>query len=217
MPDITTRQLSDKVIGRLTLYRRALREIDPTEQGTIFSHDLAKRVGVSSAQLRRDLMPVGYEGSPNRGYDVQKLLASLSGFLDGARDRNCLVVGVGNLGKALMAYFTTRNPNVRIVGAIEADPKLIGRIINGCRIYGLDELEAVVLQAEVTVAALAVPREAAQDVANRLVHAGVKGLLNFAPVHLDLPGGAYVENVDLTRSLEVVACFANQYSEEGRR
>ena len=203
------RRPGQKVIGRLTLYRRELREL-LGGQAAVFSHDLAERVGVSAAQLRRDIMHVGYSGRPNRGYEVPKLLESLTSYLDADTLRRCALVGVGNLGRALLAYFSTRDANVKLVAAFERDPKVVGRTLHGCPILPDEDLEDAIGELMITMAVLAVPREDAKALAHRLVAAGVTGILNFSPANLGLTDRIYVENVDLTRALEVVGSFCGR-------
>lgn len=201
--------MRERSIGRLTVYRRALLELEE-QQTHVFSHQLAKLTGVTPAQLRRDLMPVGYEGSPNRGYEVTGLLASLSAYLDGPGSHNVALIGVGNLGRALLTYFTARTPNLTVVAAFDTDVDKVDRIVSGCRVHHLDRLEAICAEAEIHVGILAVPKDHAQEVARRMIQADFTGILNFAPLPLELPPHIYVENVDLTMSLEKVNCFAQQ-------
>lgn len=201
--------MRERAIGRLTLYRRTLRELDE-KMTHIFSHQLAKMVGVSAAQLRRDLMPIGYEGSPNRGYEVSGLLASLSQHLDGPGSHTVALIGVGNLGRALLPYFTARNPHLRVIAAFDTDPQKIDRIICGCRVYTLERLEEIIAAEHIKVAIIAVPRDTAIDCAQRAAEAGVTGLLNFAPIPLEVPRHVFVEHVDLTMALEKVNHFAQR-------
>jgi redox-sensing transcriptional repressor len=199
---------SERTIGRLTLYRRILNDLAREGETSLHSHQLASHAGVSAAQVRRDLMATGYAGSPNRGYDVQKLLESLRNFLDKPGGQGMALVGIGNLGRALLSYFIGRRPHLSIVAAFDTDPAKTGRVIHGCRCYPIDQLETVVGDEGIEAAVIAVPVEQAQPVAERLVRCGVRGLLNFAPVALHLPPDVYVENIDVTMSLEKVAYFS---------
>jgi redox-sensing transcriptional repressor len=164
--------------------------------------------GVSAAQVRRDLMVVGYEGSPKRGYETAKLLGGIRNTLDEPGGQKMAVVGVGNLGRALLAYFTGRRPGLAMAAAFDKDPGRIGRVIHGCHCHHMDDLERVVEEEGIHVAVLAVPAVAAQKVADKLVRCGIRGILNFAPVPVHVPPTVYIENIDLTMSLEKVAFFA---------
>ncbi|MCD4824923.1 MAG: redox-sensing transcriptional repressor Rex [Phycisphaerae bacterium] len=200
----------ERTVGRLTLYRRLLNEQVAGGVENLRSHQLAARAGVTAVQVRRDLMQIGYDGSPKRGYDVKKLLESLRHFLDEPGGQRVALLGVGNLGRALLSYFIGRRPHLSIVAAFDTDPQLSGRVIYGCRCHPLDELEDVLKAQDITVAIVAVPAVAAQELADRLVQNGVKGILNFAPIPLAVPSEIFVENIDLTMSLEKVAYFSRE-------
>jgi len=155
-------------------------------------------------------MVVGYEGTPRRGYGVAQLISALTSFLDEPGGQPVALVGIGNIGRSLLAYFVGRRPNLSIKAAFDVDPQKIGRVINGCRSFDLSELDREIEAQGIRVAILAVPASEAEQVARRLVDAGVVGILNFAPVALHTPPGIYVENVDVTMSLEKVAFFSRR-------
>ena len=194
-----------KTIGRLTLYRRILNDLFAKGIEDIRSHQLAAKAGITAAQVRRDLMQIGYEGSPKRGYDVQKLLESLRKFLDEPGGQRLALLGVGNLGRALLSYFIGRRPHLSIVAAFDVNPQLSGRVIHGCRCYPMDELESVLRAERITVAILAVPVAAAQEMAEKLVACGVKGILNFAPINLKVPEDVYLRNENMSMELEYLS------------
>jgi len=217
MPDDRTPNLklptaSDRTIGRLSLYRRMLNIVKAEGRPYVYSHQIAALCGVTPAQVRRDLMSIGYSGSPNRGYDTSELLWSIEDFLYDPKGQNVALVGVGNLGRAILAYFTGRRPRLSVVAAFDNDPAKHSRVILGCRCYPLDQIEPVVRAQEIRVGILTVPASAAQLVAERLVEAGVCGLLNFAPMALRLPLHVHVEDIDLAMSLEKVAFFSRRRS-----
>ena len=199
---------SDKTIGRLSLYRRLLMGLDADGVRNVYSHQIASLTGGTAAQVRRDVMAIGYTGSPTKGYDVAELIRSIDHFLDDPDGVKVALVGVGNLGRALLAYFSARSRNLSIVAAFDTDPYKAGRVIHGCRCYSLEEMAAIVQEEGILVGIVAVPAEAAQAAADRLIRAGVQGILNFAPIPLRLPSNIYVEDIDLTMSLEKVAYFA---------
>jgi redox-sensing transcriptional repressor len=201
---------SDRTIARLSHYRRMVGIVVSQGRSSVYSHDIANWAGVTPAQVRRDLMSIGYEGSPKRGYDSRKLLTSIESFLYEPDGQNVALVGVGNLGRAILAYFACRRRLLRIVAAFDRDAAKVSRTVHGCRCYRLARLREVVRRKRIDVGIVSVPASAAQDIADRLVEAGATGILNFAPVSLRLPPYVYVGNIDLAMALEKVAFFSRQ-------
>jgi len=202
--------VSERTIGRLSLYRRLLRTLEADGVRHVFSHQLAGMAGCTGAQLRRDLMEVGYSGSPARGYEVSRLADSIGEFLDLPGGQGVVLVGVGNLGKALLSYFGSRRPSLQVVAAFDNDPYKVNRVIHGCRCFPLESMPDVLVGQPMAVAIIAVPAAGAQGVADLLTQAGIRGILNFAPVRIRVPPGVYVEDIDMTIALEKVAYFARQ-------
>jgi len=200
----------ERTIERLSLYRSILSRLAREGVASIYSHELGALAGGTPSQVRRDLMVTGYTGSPKRGYDVRELIGSIGQFLDSSGGESAALVGVGNLGRALMAFFAGRRPQLSIEAAFDTDPYKVNRVIHGCRCYPMEELVEVVREKGIRVAVLTVPASEAQGVAERVVRAGVRGLLNFVPVRLRVPAGVFVEDVDVTMSLEKVAYFSRQ-------
>ncbi len=200
--------ISDKTVGRLSLYRRLLTRLLEKGEEQIFSHRIATLSGASAAQVRRDLMVVGYQGTPSRGYDVKELCRCIEEFLHHPGGQRVALVGLGNLGRAIVSFFGRFRPSLQIVASFDTDPSKTGRVIHGCHCYALEEIEEVVRELRVTIGILTVPPTAAQAAATALVEAGVGGILNFAPISLQVPEHVYVEDIDLTMSLEKTAYFA---------
>lgn len=203
---------SYETIGRLSRYRRLLAQRVESGGESIYSHELAMVAGVSAAQVRRDLMSVGATGSSTSGYDIARLIGCLGAELDDSEGRRAAVVGVGNLGRAMLTYFQGRRPKLSIVAAFDSEPYKVGRVICGCRCYGMDELAKVVAEQKITVGIVAVPSAAAQSVASDLEDAGVRGILNFAPVALRVGPETFSEDIDMTMALERVAYFSGRNS-----
>jgi len=199
--------VSEKTIGRLSLYRRLLAGLLAENRQNIYSHELASLAGGTAPQVRRDLMAIGYSGSPAKGYEVADLAESINGFMDNPDGTRGVIVGAGNLGRAIMAYFEGRRPKLEIVAAFDNDPKKIGSEICNCPCYDIANLKTVVGEMNICLGVITVPVDTAQEVGDKLVNAGVTGILNFAPIRLHLPPGVYVEDVDLTTSMEKVAYF----------
>ena len=203
---------SHLVVNRLSLYRQRLeRALEQGDVGShVFSHQLAGLAGESAALVRRDIMAIGFSGSPKRGYNVADLISAIGDFIDASEVQNVALVGVGNIGRALLAYFTHRRPKLSIVAAFDVNPDLTSRVMMGCRIYPVHEMESVVMREGISIGILSVPAGEAQAVADRLVHAGVTGILNFAPASLRVPENVYLEDIDMTMALETVAFFSRR-------
>jgi redox-sensing transcriptional repressor len=202
--------ISDKTIGRLSLYRRLLYRFTAEGRTNVYSHQIAAMSGATPAQVRRDLMVIGYSGSPNRGYRIDDLISSIGEFLDDPSGQNVTLVGVGNLGRAILAYFAGRRPKLAIVAAFDIVPDKVNRTIHGCHCYPMEEFPAIAKRENITVGILTVPADVAQSAAQMLAESGVRGILNFAPVVLTLPPTVYVQDVDMVMTLERVAYFARK-------
>jgi redox-sensing transcriptional repressor len=200
----------ERTVGRLTQYRRILNELVTEGIECIHSHQLALRAGATAAQVRRDLMVIGAAGSPKKGYRCISLLQNLAAFLDPPSGQKVALVGLGNLGLALLSYFRGRRPGLEIVAAFDTDPEKVNAVANDCPCHQMTELDAVIQKEQIRVAILAVPASAAQHVGDRLSLAGIRGIVNFAPTALHLPPTVFVENIDVTMSLEKVAFFASK-------
>jgi redox-sensing transcriptional repressor len=205
-------KLSDKVVGRLSLYRRLLSNLSRSGTKYVFSHELAVVAGSTAAQVRRDVMVVGHNGSPTKGYDVHELARSIGELIDGDQSQSVALVGVGNLGRALLPFFAGQRPNLSVVAAFDSDLEKVNRVTYGCRCYPMEEAARVIEEKSIRTVILAVPAGAAQQVVDTVVGAGVRGILNFAPARLRVPACVYVEDIDMTTSLEKVAFFARRRS-----
>lgn len=201
---------SGKTVERISMYRRLLQAAKLAGQVGIYSHNLAEMVGGTAAQVRRDLMEIGCVGNSKKGYDIDQLTDAIGRFLDNPEVEKVALVGVGNLGRALLQFFASHHPKIKIVAAFEMDPLKAGRVINGCRCYEVDEMDAIIRKMDIRVAILAVPSSAAQSTARMLEKAGVRGILNFVPEPLRLHPDITVENMDMTMALEKVAYFARR-------
>jgi redox-sensing transcriptional repressor len=196
-------------LGRLSLYRRLLLEQLAGGARQVYSHQLAGLAVSTAAQVRRDLMTIGFTGSPRKGYAIQELVEAINAVLARSLDTSVALVGVGNLGRAVLAYYGNRQP-IRFAAAFDRAPEKTGRMLHGCRCYPVDQMAQVMAREGIHVGVIAVPASEAQAVADQLILAGVKGILNFAPVRLRVPAGLYVENVDLMMALDKVAYYAHE-------
>ena len=204
------KKISDKVIGRLTRYRALLTDHFPREKKTIFSHELGSLMRLTPSQVRRDLMCLGCYGLPRHGYEIDELVKHIGIILDAGGEQHVALVGVGNLGRALITFFEGRRSTLRITAAFDADPVKAERLFNGVPCHPIERLDEVVAAEGIRVAIVCVPGAVAQETADRLVRAQVKGILNFAPVPLRVPAGVFLEELDVTSSLEKVAYFTTR-------
>jgi redox-sensing transcriptional repressor len=200
---------SEKIISRLSLYRRLLIRLENPDQN-IYSHNIARLAGVSAAQVRRDLMVTGYAGSPNRGYDVEKLITAIGSVIDAPAEQPAALVGTGHLGRAILNHFFRRESNLKIIAAFDSDPQCQGEEYSHCTCFGMDDLEDQIEKMGINLAIMAIPPVSAQEVASRLVRAGIRGIVNFAPIYLDVPEDVYVIDIDITTSIETAAYFARK-------
>ncbi|MGB9691344.1 MAG: redox-sensing transcriptional repressor Rex [Candidatus Sumerlaeaceae bacterium] len=200
-------QIPKKVIKRLSLYLRVLRNMEMNGIPRVSSQALAESLGFTSAQVRKDLAYFGQFGVPGVGYIVSDLLRNLEHILGTDREVRVAIVGAGNLGSALMSYGGFARHGVRIVMAFDTDIHKIGTERGGVWIFSMDSLEERLQAAEIDIVILTVPAEVAQDVAERVVAAGISGILNFVPVHLRVPAHVRVQYVDLAIEIETLSYY----------
>jgi redox-sensing transcriptional repressor len=211
IPDqIRKRVASERVVSRLILYRRLLREMSSNGVSCVFSHQIAKRANATPAQLRRDLMNIGSPGTPSRGYRVKDLEERIGDYLAAAGPQRTALVGVGTLGRALLKFSSSRSASLRIVAVLDKEPSLVEEHVGGCPCFHIDEAAKVVAQFGIEAVLIAVPGPVAQNVANRFIDAGVRNLLNFSDARLRVPAGVFVEHIDIDISMEKFAFFARQ-------
>ncbi len=190
------------VVSRLSLYLRELQRLEAAGQQTISSGQLGTLLGFSDAQVRKDLGFFGQFGYPGVGYRCDELIRAMRDILGTNQSWNVVMVGVGNLGQALLGYRGFGRQNFTIVAAFDADPAKVGQVVQGLRIQPLEELADTIRDKHVRLGMIVVPAERAQEAADRLVAAGVEGIVNFAPVTLTLPPNVQNVGVDLAIELE---------------
>lgn len=192
-------------VRRLSLYLRQLDNLWRDDQRTISSRQLGDALKLTDAQVRKDLAYFGQFGQPGIGYDVEALIARIRGILGTDRMWNVLLVGAGHLGMALSAHRGFAKKGFRVVAVFDDDKAKIGKRVpslDGVVIQPVDEIAKAVREKDIRLAIIAVPGQAAQDVVDRLLAAGIRGLLNFAPVSLDVDPAVAVSSVDLAVQLE---------------
>ena len=190
------------VVSRLSLYLRQLQQEVRDGQATISSKELGRLLGFTDAQVRKDLAYFGHFGYPGIGYRCDELIAAIKKILGTDQQWPVALVGVGNLGRALLGYKGFSQRGFRIIAAFDADPATIGTEIEGIPVYHLDSLPEIARDNRIRLGMIAVPGPSAQAVADRLTAVGVDGILNFAPVTITLPEGVSQVGVDLAIELE---------------
>ncbi|MGL6074095.1 MAG: redox-sensing transcriptional repressor Rex [Fimbriiglobus sp.] len=205
-------KVSHATAQRLSQYLRCL-GTTARQGGTISSGDLAEAVGVSAAQVRRDLAALGHLGQRGVGYDAASLATEIRKTLGIDREWRAVVIGIGNLARALLRYRGFREQGFQIVGLFDVDEKLTGKTIEGLVVQPISSLPTLLPKLHAEMGILTIPSESAQPMADILIEGGVRGLLNFAPVVLRTPAHVKVISVDLAIQLEQLAFQVQQASE----
>jgi redox-sensing transcriptional repressor len=208
--------IPEATIARLPVYLRALYALAESGTATVSSEELAVAAGVNSAKLRKDLSHLGSYGTRGVGYDVDYLVYQVSRELGLTQDWPVVIIGVGNLGRALANYGGFASRGFRIAALLDSDPGVVGTVIAGLAVQHSDAMEAVVRKHQVSIGVIATPAGSAQCSCDRLVAAGVTSILNFAPVVLSVPDGVDVRKVDLSIELQILAFHAQRKASMGR-
>ena len=195
------KQISKAVISRLPRYYRYLGELMEDGVERISSNELCQRMRVTASQIRQDLNNFGGFGQQGYGYNVKYLYTEIAKILGIDRQHNVIIIGAGNLGQAIANYSSFEKRGFVIKGMFDINPRLIGLVVRGIEIRGVDDLETFIVENEVQIAALTIPKTKAPEIADRVIRAGVKGIWNFAHVDLNVPDDVVVENVHLSESL----------------
>ena len=196
------RKVSDCTVTRLSLYLRILSELNEQGLGTVSSEELARRAGTTAAQVRKDLSFFGTFGKRGLGYSVPDLVERLRAILGLGRQWRVALVGAGKIGAALFGYQDFRRQGFHIVAVFDADERKVGQRWDGLRVLPAESMEEVLRAEGIEIVIVAVPAEAAQGVVDRVVAAGVRGILNFAPTKLDVPPDVALKSVNMTVELE---------------
>jgi redox-sensing transcriptional repressor len=197
-------------VRRLSVYLRQLEALAARDVATISSQKLANSLSLTGAQVRKDLAYFGQFGRSGIGYEVGPLITRLRRILGTDRVSNALLVGVGNIGKALAAYQGFRPKGFELVALFDTDRKKVGRKVGPLTITAIDRLDEIVREYDIRLGIIAVPAEAAQFVAERLAAAGIRGILNFAPVQVAVPPEVSVRNIDVAAELEQLNFLTGQ-------
>ena len=199
------RAIPEATIARLPVYLRSLVEMAERNIHTVSSEQLADAAGVNSAKVRKDLSYLGSYGTRGVGYDVEYLIYQVRRELGLEQAWPVVIVGAGNLGRALAHYDGFEERGFRIVAVVDANAEVVGTPIDGMTVEHIDDLDRVVKEHQIAIGVITTPATAAQEVCDRLVAAGVASILNFAPALLQVPAGVSLRKVDLSTELQILS------------
>ena len=206
MPD-RVRRIPEATVARLPVYLRSLAELVDEKVATVSSETLADMAGVNAAKVRKDLSYLGSYGTRGVGYDVEYLLFQMSRELGLTHDWPVVIVGAGNLGQALANYGGFTDRGFPVAALVDADRAKVGHVFHGVPVHHIDDLPELASDLHVAIGIIATPAAAAQGVADRLVEAGIRSILNFAPVVIAVPDGASLRKVDLALELQILSFY----------
>lgn len=198
---------------RLPLYYRYLRMLHDTGKNKVSSTELSEAVQVDSATIRRDFSYFGELGKRGYGYDVENLMNFFAKTLNEDELTNVALIGVGNLGSALLKYKFHQSNSIRVSCAFDVNEDIVGRIVDGIPVYPMEDMMEQIRVQQIEVAILTIPARKAQEVVNKLAEAGVKGILNFTSARLVAPPEVLIQNVDLTNELQTLIYFLHHDNE----
>ena len=201
------RSIPEATVGRLPVYLRGLVDIAESGATTVSSEALAEAAGVNSAKVRKDLSHLGSYGTRGVGYDVAYLIHQIRRELGLTQDWAIVIAGIGNLGHALANYRGFAERGFRVAGLVDADPAKVGEMAGGMAISHIEDLPALVKAEDVAIGVVATPAAAVQEVADLMVGAGIRSILNFAPAVIAVPAGVSVRKVDLAIELQILAFY----------
>lgn len=211
---MANKNISMAVIRRLPKYYRYLADLLARDINRISSKELSEIIGFTASQIRQDLNNFGGFGQQGYGYNVEVLHKEIGKILGLDKKYKTILVGAGNLGQALLNYGGFRSAGFDISAVFDANPKMIGLKIRDYEILDSDDIEKYVLENNVDIAILCIPKNSAQEVADKLVGVGVKGIWNFAPIDLEVPSDVIVESVNLTESLFTLSYLMKERDDE---
>lgn len=203
-------KLPGKTVERLSEYRRMLLGCLTENKSYIFSHDLAALLHITAVQVRRDLMLIGYSSVLRKGYDIRELIQTIGRIIDSEEGLSVAIIGIGNLGRAVTGYFRGKRSKLNVVASFDNDPQKVNKVISGVKCFHVQEMERIIREMKIQIAILTVPADYAKSTCESVVRFGVKGILNFTTVSLNVPSGIYLEEYDMITSIEKVAYFVKE-------
>jgi len=208
-------KVPEVTIERLSIYLRAIKRLN--EESILSSQELANLLETSDGQVRKDLAYFGGFGVPGQGYKVGKLKKEIRHILGLDTTWGMALVGVGNLGRALLIYPGFKRNEFEIRAAFDKDPSKIGKVWQGVEVQDVENIPQILPLKEIKIGIITTPASAAQEVADKLVKGGIKGILNFAPTRISIPKEVKLKNVDLSMQLENLSYFLNKRSQIRRQ
>ncbi len=204
---VRERPIPEATVGRLPVYLRVLLEMAEAGTITVSSERLAEAAGVNSAKVRKDLSHLGSYGTRGVGYDVAYLIHQIRRELGLTQHWPVVIAGVGNLGHALANYRGFSERGFEVAALVDADPSKVGEPTGGLRVQHVDDLPEIVRDRQISIGVVCTPAAAAQEVADRMVAAGIRSILNFAPAIITVPQGVSLRKVDLSIELQILAFY----------
>ncbi len=215
-PAHVPRPIPEATVARLPLYLRSLQDVADEQLTTISSERLAEMAGVNAAKVRKDLSYFGSYGTRGVGYDVEYLLFHIRRELGLTHDWPCVIVGMGNLGQALANYGGFRERGFVVAALVDAERSKVGTKVGGLAVSHVDDLDDLVARHHIAIGVIATPAQAAQEVADRMVGAGITSILNFAPTVLAVPDTISVRKVDLAVELQILSFYNERRTSENQ-
>lgn len=207
LTEFGNKQIPNATVARLPLYLRCLTELPETKL-TISSEELAELAGVNAAKVRKDFSFIGFSGVRGHGYDVSQLQGLIQRELGLTQEWSVALVGLGHLGMALANYKSFSRRGFSVVALFDNDPKKIGTEVGGLKIESMDQLSDRVNQYDISMGMIATPPEVAQKVFDEMIDAGIRSVLNFAPITLSAPETVMVRKVDLSLELQILGYYS---------
>ena len=211
---LEVKEISQAVIGRLPRYFRYLGELKDEGVERISSQELSGLMKVTASQIRQDFNNFGGFGQQGYGYNVESLYREIGKILGLDKQHNFVIIGAGNLGRALGNYMNFERRGFIFKGMFDANPELVGKDVRGVKVMPMDQLESFIRENDIDIAVLTIPKTSAVEVADKLVANGIRAIWNFAHVDLNVPEGIQVENVHLSDSLMKRSYNINRYSSD---
>lgn len=211
---IDRKKLPPRTVERLSKYRRLLSKYSLNVEHYIYSHDLARLLNLTSVQVRRDLMLIGISGNHRKGYNVRELIEKISSVIDTKNGQNLAIVGMGNLGRAVSAFIRKNESKMNLVAGFDIDPTKTGVEIMEVPCFHIEDIHTKFIELKIDIVVLTVSPDAVNEIVGILLETGVRGILNFTSVHIDVPKYIYLKNYDIITSLEEIGFFIKRSDEE---
>jgi len=203
-------KLPERTIERLSTYRRTLLNCLDAGKKYIYSHELANLHSITAVQVRRDLMLIGFSSQTKKGYDVKELIDAIGHILDNSSALNVAVLGMGNLGRAVTTYFNGKRSKLKIAATFDVDSNKVDRVISGVNCYHIRDFKTIVQRENITIAIITSPPDTAKQLAEIVEGAGIRGVLNFTTIPINISTNVYLEEFDMITSIEKVAYFVKE-------